>query len=86
MRLPRSLHLAVVCCIVWDNIDRSGTVDLPRWLAILVFALIVGGIAQVLRRVLLWRGLSKDQIAWAIFSSVMAFILMYIALVVLGFA
>ena len=60
--------------------------DLPRWLAILIFALVAGGIAQVLRRVLIWRGLSKDQIAWAIFSSVMAFILIYVALVVLGFS
>jgi hypothetical protein len=80
------LHLAVVCRIVWDNIDRSGIVDLPRWLAILTFALIAGGIAHVLRRVLIWRGLTKDQIAWAIFASVMAFILMYIVLAVLGFA
>ena len=59
---------------------------LPRWLAILIFALIAGGIAHVLHRVLTWRGLSKDQITWAIFASLVAFFLMYLALVVLGFA
>ena len=70
----------------WDNIDRSGTVDLPNWLSIPIFALIVAGISYVLRRVLFWRGLTKDQIAWALFSSVVAFVLIYLAIKVLGFA
>jgi hypothetical protein len=61
-------------------------VDLPRWLAILIFAIVAVGSAQVLRRVLLWRGLTKDQVSWAIFSTVMACGIMYLALVLLGFA
>lgn len=60
--------------------------DLPNWLAAIIFGLVAGGLAWVLRRVLLWRGLTKDQISWAIFASVMAFVLMYVALVILGFA
>ena len=86
MHLPQSLHLAVVCCIVWDDTDRSGTVDLPRWLAILIFALLIAGLSQVLRRVLLWRGLTKDQISWATFCFVVVFIIMYLAIGVLGIA
>jgi len=80
------LHLEEGCCIVRDNPGWSETMDLPTWLSVIIFSFIVGSLSWVLRRVLFWRGLTKDQIAWAIFASVMVFILMYVALVVLGFA
>ena len=58
--------------------------DLPSWLSISLFALIVGGGSYVLRRVLRWRGLTKDQMQWAVFSIMIFFIFIVVALQVLG--
>ena len=58
--------------------------DLPSWLAAIIFGLVVGGLSWALRRVLIWRGLTKDQISWAIFSTVVALVIIYSTLRVLG--
>ncbi len=57
--------------------------DLPTWLRAILFGLIIGGGGYVLRRVLRWRGLTKDQMQWAVFSIMIFFIFILVALQVL---
>lgn len=49
---------------------------LPSWLAAIIFGLVVGGLSWALRRALIWRGLT---ISWAIFSTVVALVIIYSA-------
>jgi ABC-type spermidine/putrescine transport system permease subunit I len=53
--------------------------NLPTWLSILLYALIVYVGGQGVWRILKWRGLTKEQIQWAIFVVVVFMIIIYIA-------
>jgi Kef-type K+ transport system membrane component KefB len=53
--------------------------NLPTWLSILIFAIIAYVGALGVWRILKWKGLTKEQIQWAIFVVVVFMIVLYIA-------